>query len=42
VQHFGAEAKKRKRWINSQRIYPPMGDKTAIFAQARIDPETGR
>lgn len=42
VQHFGAEAKKRKRWINSERIYPPVGEKTAIFAEARIDPKTGR
>lgn len=42
VQHFGAEAKKRKMWINSQRIYPPVGGKTTIFVEARIDPETGR
>lgn len=42
VQHFGAEAKKRKMWINSEVIYPPVGDKTAIFAEARINPETGR
>ena len=44
VQHFGAEAKKRKMWLNSERIYPPLGlgDKPVILAGARINPETGR
>lgn len=42
VQHFGAEAKKRKRWINSEVIYPPVSDRTAIYTEARINPETGR
>jgi NADH:quinone reductase (non-electrogenic) len=42
LQHFGAEAKKRKMWINSELIYPPVGDKAAIFEGARIHPETGR
>lgn len=42
VEHFGAEAKKRKRWINSQLIYPATGDRQAVLASGRINPETGR
>jgi NADH:ubiquinone reductase (H+-translocating) len=42
VEHFGAEAKKRKMWINSELIYPPVGNKTEIFEGSRIHPETGR
>ena len=42
VQNFGAEAKKRKRWINSELIYPPVGNKAEIFEGSRIHPETGR
>jgi NADH:ubiquinone reductase (H+-translocating) len=42
VEHFGAEAKKRKMWINSELIYPPVGNKAEIFEGSRIHPETGR
>ena len=42
VQHFGEEAKKRKIWINSELIYPPVGSKAEIFEGSRIHPETGR
>ena len=42
VQHFGAEAKKRKMWINSELIYPPVGNRREIFEGSRIHPETGR
>ena len=42
VEHFGAEAKKRKMWINSQLIYPVAGDRQAVLASGRINPETGR
>ena len=37
VQTTGPEAKKRKTWINSELIYPPVGDAEAIFAGLRID-----
>lgn len=42
VEHFGAEAKKRKMWINSQLIYPVTGDRQRVLASGRINPETGR
>ena len=42
VEHFGAEAKKRKIWINSQLIYPATGDRQAVLASGRINPDTGR
>ncbi len=42
VQHFGAEAKKRKMWINSELIHPPVGSRAEIFEGSRIHPETGR
>lgn len=42
VEHFGAEAKKRKMWINGELIYPPVGNKAEIFEGSRIHPETGR
>jgi NADH dehydrogenase len=42
VEHFGAEAKKRKIWINSQLIYPATGDRQAVLASGRINSETGR
>lgn len=41
VQTSGAEAKKRKIMINTELIYPPVGDADAIFAATRID-ERGR
>ena len=41
VNH-GPEAKKRKRWINEELIYPPVGDRAAVLARGRIAPETGR
>lgn len=41
VQTAGAEAKKRKRMINTEVIYPPVGDAETIFAALRID-ERGR
>ena len=37
----GMEAKKRKTFINSELIYPPVGDAEMIFANMRID-ERGR
>jgi NADH:ubiquinone reductase (H+-translocating) len=42
VEHYGAEAKKRKIWINSQLIYPVTGDRRAVLASGRINPKTGR
>lgn len=42
LEHFGEEAKKRKMFINSELIYPPVGNKAEIFEGARIHPETGR
>ena len=42
LEHFGAEAKKRKMFINSELIYPPTGNKAEIFEGSRIHPETGR
>ena len=42
VHATGEEAKTRKRFINSELIYPPLGDRAEILAAARIDPETGR
>lgn len=41
VQTTGAEAKKRKTMINTQWIYPPVGDADTVFAALRID-ERGR
>jgi NADH dehydrogenase len=40
--HYGEEAKKRKRWINSELIYPVAGDRQAVLASGRINPATGR
>ena len=37
VRHTGAEGKKLKRQINTEWIYPPKGDRTAIFEAIRID-----
>lgn len=42
LESYGAEAKKRKRWINEELIYPPVGDRETIIAGGRIDPSTGR
>ena len=42
VEHFGAEAKKRKIWINSKLIYPATGDRQTVLASGRINPDTGR
>ena len=41
VQATGAEAKKRKKMINTEWIYPPVGTANDIFAGLRID-ERGR
>ncbi len=37
VQKTGEEAKKLKRFINSELIYPPVNDRDAILAAADID-----
>lgn len=37
VNKTGEEAKKLKRFINSELIYPPRGDRAAILAAADID-----
>jgi NADH dehydrogenase len=37
VAMTGDEAKKLKRYINCERIYPPQGDRAAILAAADID-----
>jgi NADH:ubiquinone reductase (H+-translocating) len=42
VEHFGAKAKQRKHWINTELIYPPQGDRATILAAMRINKETGR
>lgn len=42
LEHCGAEAKKRKRWINEELIYPAVGDRAAVLAKGRINPATGR
>jgi NADH:ubiquinone reductase (H+-translocating) len=42
VEKTLAEAKQRKQWINSELIYPPKGDRTAILEAMRIDELTGR
>jgi len=42
LDHHGAEAKKRKKWINEELIYPAVGDRETVLASGRIDPMTGR
>lgn len=42
LEHYGAEAKKRKKWINEELIYPTVGDRAAVLASGRINPVTGR
>jgi NADH dehydrogenase len=42
LDHYGAEAKKRKRWINEELIYPAVGSREKVLASGRINPETGR
>src|SRR5262245_47542933 len=42
LEHCGAEAKKRKRWINEELIYPAVGDRATVLARGRINPVTGR
>jgi NADH dehydrogenase len=42
LEHCGAEAKKRKRWINEELIYPAVGDRATVLAKGRINPVTGR
>lgn len=37
VRHTGSEGKKLKRQINTEFIYPPKGDRTAIYEAIRID-----
>lgn len=37
VRQTGSEGKKLKRQINTEWIYPPKGDRTAIFEAIRID-----
>jgi NADH dehydrogenase len=41
-EHYGAEAKKRKKWINEELIYPTVGDRATVLASGRINPATGR
>ena len=42
VKMNGAEANQLKRQINTQRIYPPQGDRNALLAAAHIDARPGR
>jgi NADH dehydrogenase len=42
LEHYGAEAKKRKKWINEELIYPAVGDRESVLANGRINPVTGR
>jgi NADH dehydrogenase len=42
LEHYGAEAKKRKKWINEKLIYPAVGDRATVLASGRINPVTGR
>ena len=42
LEHYGAEAKKRKKWINEELIYPTVGDRATVLASGRINPATGR
>ncbi len=42
VESSGEEAKKRKRLINTELIYPPRGTRSEILAAMRIDEITGR
>ena len=37
VRHTGSEGKKLKRQINTEWIYPPSGEQTAIYEAIRID-----
>lgn len=37
VRHTGSEGRKLKRQINTEWIYPPKGDRTAIYEAIRID-----
>lgn len=37
VRHTGSDGKKLKRQINTEWIYPPKGDRTAIYEAIRID-----
>ncbi len=41
VEMARGEAKQLKRQINSQRIYPPTGDRAAILAAAALDAGSG-
>lgn len=41
VRHTGADAKKLKREINTQWIYPPLSDRAAIFEAVRVDLQRG-
>jgi len=42
LEHYGAEAKKRKKWINEELIYPRVGDRATVLRSGRINPVTGR
>jgi len=42
LEHYGAEAKKRKKWINEELIYPRVGDRATVLGSGRINPVTGR
>jgi NADH dehydrogenase len=42
VEKTPEEAKQRKRWINTELIYPPTGDRATILAGMRINEQTGR
>lgn len=42
LKTVGMEAKQRKRMINSELIYPPLGTREEILAASRIDEKTGR
>ena len=42
VEMIRGEAKQLKRQINTQRIYPPEGDRAAIFAAAALDGDSGK
>ena len=41
MRHTGAEAKKLKREINTQWIYPPLSGRAAIFEAVRVDLQRG-
>jgi NADH dehydrogenase len=37
IQQSGAEVKALKQMVNTQWIYPPVGDRAALLAAADID-----